>query len=128
MGFNEKLSQTITLKDGRILGYAEVGNLGDSTVFWFHGGGSSRFEIKFLEELAHQHKLSIIAPDRPGIGLSSFKKDRTLLDWPADIKELAENLGIDKFAVAGVSGGGLYVCTTSNVWEIVLLSIKMIIH
>ncbi|MFX1507634.1 MAG: hypothetical protein ACFFDC_16230 [Promethearchaeota archaeon] len=43
MNSDKKLSQNITLKDGRILGYAEIGNLGDSVMFWFHGGGSSRF-------------------------------------------------------------------------------------
>ncbi|MFX0208370.1 MAG: alpha/beta fold hydrolase [Candidatus Hodarchaeota archaeon] len=109
MNSDENLSQTVTLKDGRILGYAEVGDLDDSTIFWFHGGGSSRFEIKFFEELVNQHKIHVIAPDRPGIGLSTFQKDRTLLDWPKDIKELAEHLGVDNFAVAGVSGGGPYV-------------------
>jgi pimeloyl-ACP methyl ester carboxylesterase len=50
----------------------------------------------------------MIAPDRPGMGLSDFKKNRALLDWPADVVELADALGIGRFAVAGVSGGGPY--------------------
>jgi pimeloyl-ACP methyl ester carboxylesterase len=48
----------------------------------------------------------LIIPDRPGFGLSSFKPKRTLLDWPADVIELADALGLGRFAVAGVSGGG----------------------
>ncbi len=36
---NGNLSQTLTLKDGRILGYAEVGTPGNQALFWFHGGG-----------------------------------------------------------------------------------------
>ncbi|UCG00272.1 MAG: alpha/beta hydrolase [Candidatus Heimdallarchaeota archaeon] len=105
----ENLSQTITLKDGRILGYAEVGNQGNQTLFWFHGGGSSRLEIQFIETIVNQHNIHVIAPDRPGIGLSSFQRNRVLLDWPSDVKELADHLGIDKFAIAGVSGGGPHV-------------------
>ena len=109
MRSNEKLSQTITLKDGRILGYAEVGNPDNQTLFWFHGGGSSRYEISFIEEIAKISNIHVVAADRPGIGLSTFQKNRTLLDWPMDVKELADHLGIDKFAVAGVSGGGPHV-------------------
>ena len=57
---NTKLSQTITLKDGRRLGYAEVGNLGGEALFWFHGGGSSRFEIGFFEEIAEQCNIHVM--------------------------------------------------------------------
>ena len=46
--------------------------------------------------------------DRPGIGLSTFKPKRTLLDWPADLQELADALGLHRFAVAGGSAGGPY--------------------
>lgn len=106
---NDKSAQMITLKDGRRLGYAEIGDLGSEALFWFHGGGSSRFEIRFFEKIAEQHDIHVIAPDRPGIGLSTFQKNRTLLDWPMDVKELADHLGVEKFAIAGVSGGGPHV-------------------
>lgn len=50
----------------------------------------------------------IITVDRPGIGLSTFKLNRTILDWPADLEELADALGLHHFAVAGASAGGPY--------------------
>ena len=37
----------------------------------------------------------MIAPDRPGIGLSDPKPGRGCSDWPADIAGLADALGID---------------------------------
>jgi pimeloyl-ACP methyl ester carboxylesterase len=47
-----------------------------------------------------------IVPDRPGYGLSAFQRHRRLLDWPADVEQLADHLGLERFAVLGVSGGG----------------------
>jgi pimeloyl-ACP methyl ester carboxylesterase len=50
----------------------------------------------------------MIAPDRPGYGLSRPDKHGTLLGYVDDIVELADALKIDRFAVMGVSGGGPY--------------------
>jgi pimeloyl-ACP methyl ester carboxylesterase len=50
----------------------------------------------------------LIIPDRPGVGGSDPKVPRTLGDWPADVVELADQLGIGRFAVVGVSAGGSY--------------------
>jgi pimeloyl-ACP methyl ester carboxylesterase len=44
--------------------------------------------------------------DRPGYGHSTFQKRRQLLDWPNDVEALADHLGVEQFAVFGVSGGG----------------------
>ena len=49
----------------------------------------------------------IVALDRPGYGLSDFQPDRTILDWPRDVEEAAEALGLTRFSVIGGSGGGL---------------------
>ena len=43
---------------------------------------------------------------RPRTSVSSFKSRRKLRDWPADVVELADALGIDRFAIVGLSGGG----------------------
>jgi pimeloyl-ACP methyl ester carboxylesterase len=48
----------------------------------------------------------IIAPDRPGVGLSTFQPQRQLTDWADDVRQLADSLGIERFLVAGFSGGG----------------------
>ncbi len=56
----------------------------------------------------------MISIDRPGYGLSDFKPGRTFLDWPADVTELAAALGIDRFGVAGISGGGPYAAVCAS--------------
>jgi pimeloyl-ACP methyl ester carboxylesterase len=50
----------------------------------------------------------VIAVDRPGIGGSDPQPGRKVLDWPGDVKALADSLGLDRFAVFGFSFGGPY--------------------
>jgi len=107
-------NQKIILKDGRTLGYAEYGAPNGKPVFYFHGNPSSRLEGWHLDEPAKHIKAHIIAIDRPGMGLSDFKAGRRLLDWPDDVIELADNLGINRFAVLGVSGGGPYAMASAS--------------
>ena len=104
----DKLNQTITLKDGRKLGYIELGRSDGKPLFHFHGFPGSRLEANLLADRIGEMNLRLIGIDRPGMGLSDFKKNRSLLDWPDDVVELADVLGIDKFAVEGISGGGPY--------------------
>jgi pimeloyl-ACP methyl ester carboxylesterase len=51
-------------------------------------------------------RVRLIVPDRPGYGRSDFQPGRTLLHWPQDVAQLADALGLSRFAVVGVSGGG----------------------
>ena len=106
---DDRISQTIELTDGRRLGYAEYGDSSGKPIFSFHGNLGSRLEAAFGKEDSTSDKgVWFICPDRPGMGLSDYQKNRTILDWPNDVLELATHLGIDKFAVIGGSGGGPY--------------------
>jgi pimeloyl-ACP methyl ester carboxylesterase len=106
---NNEISQVIELSDGRSLGYAEYGDPHGKPLFYFHGRDGSRIEAAFgKEESAADLGIRFICPDRPGMGLSEYKKGRKLLDWPADVLELALHLGLEKFAVLGGSGGAPY--------------------
>lgn len=120
-----KTEQTITLPDGRSLGFAEYGDPSGFPVFYFHGGQESRLSSAFMDPIARELQLRIIAPDRPGIGLSSFQEGRTLLDWGKDMADLADALGIGTFSVFGLSGGGPHVlaCTLGFPDRIVKASI-----
>ncbi len=97
---------TIALKDGRRLGYDQHGDLSGRPVFLFHGAPGSRVIRHPDESIARRRGLRIITVDRPGMGLSDFQPGRTLLDWPDDVAQLADALGIEQFAVIGLSGGG----------------------
>jgi len=96
------------LQDGRDLAYAEYGDLNGIPVFFAHGGPGSHLEGQFFHEAAIQYGFRFISTDRPGMGSSTYLENRRLLDYPADISELANVLDIDKFGVMGWSAGGAH--------------------
>lgn len=98
----------ITLSDGRKLCYAEYGDPKGKPLFYLHGWPSSRLRSKINDDQAKSLHVRIISSDRPGYGRSDYKEDRTILGYIDDIVELADSLGIKKFSVVGVSGGGPY--------------------
>jgi len=106
----DRTNQQIKLKDGRMLGYDEYGAPKGKPVFYFHGHPGSRLDWPAIDDdgCAAGLNARIIAVDRPGSGLSDFKRGRKILDWPDDVIELAGVLQVDRFAVLGVSGGGPY--------------------
>lgn len=66
----------------------------------------SRLEGWFFHEQARRHGFRLITPDRPGIGASTYQSRRELLDYPHDVAQLADALGIDRFIHMGWSSGG----------------------
>lgn len=101
----------IELPDGTQVGYAEAGDPAGPPVMYLHGSPSSRLEIGLpgIREAADDLGLRVIAADRPGIGLTPFRR-YSVPDYPQLVRSLADALGIDRFAVVGVSGGGKYAC------------------
>jgi pimeloyl-ACP methyl ester carboxylesterase len=106
--------KTIQLSDGRTLAYLDIGDPEGRPVFYFHGGPGSRLEGLLFDELNQQLGIRMIVPDRPGFGLSDFQKERSFLDWPDDVNELANQLGIDRFAVVGWSSGGPHAAAVAH--------------
>jgi pimeloyl-ACP methyl ester carboxylesterase len=106
--------QTIKLADRRALGYAEFGDPSGTPVFFFHGFPASRLEGIALDAPARAVGVRLIAPDRPGFGLSDPKPGRSFSDWPEDVIQLASHLRIYDFAVLGTSGGSPYVVACAD--------------
>lgn len=98
----------IKLEDGRTLFCMELGKASGEAVIYCHGYPGSRLEARLAEQAVKRLGLRLIAADRPGFGQSSFQAGRTIADWPGDIKQLADKLGLERFSLVGVSGGGPY--------------------
>ena len=96
----------ITLSDGRKLSYAEYGDSDGTPIILFHGAPGTRLYWKSFPNFPFQSGVRLIAVDRPGYGLSDFKASQTYAEWPDDVLELIDSLGLNRVAVLGVSGGG----------------------
>jgi pimeloyl-ACP methyl ester carboxylesterase len=101
-------SQVIRLSDGRTLGFDDFGSPGGYPILFFHGFASSRVLRHPDDSIAGELGLRMIAPDRPGIGYSTRQPRRRLVDWAADVDQLASAVGIGRFGVLAWSGGGPY--------------------
>lgn len=112
---DDKTSATIILPDGRDLGYAEYGDPAGEPVLYMPGFPSSRIEGAGLDPEATRVGARIIAVDRPGYGLSSPHKERTLLSHAQDVQALANHLGLQRYGVLGISGGGPYALACAKV-------------
>ncbi|MCO6412307.1 MAG: alpha/beta hydrolase [Thiogranum sp.] len=103
---DDDTNRTLTLPDGRQLGYARYGCAEGYPVVYFHGLPGSRYECRLLQDAAGALGVRILAPERPGYGLSTRQPGRRLSQWPQDITALADSLDIETFSVVGVSAGG----------------------
>jgi len=98
----------LRLADGRALAFAEWGDAHGSPVLFVHGSPHSRIWCPDAE-ITTRAGVRLIIPDRPGFGRSDPQIGHTLDGWAADIEELADALGLDRFGVVGWSAGGVYV-------------------
>jgi pimeloyl-ACP methyl ester carboxylesterase len=105
--------ETVTVSDGREIGYAEVGDPDGTPLFVFHGFPNSRVFGALFDEVGREQGVRVVAPERPGFGVSTPDPDRRLTDWPADLEDVADALDIDSFSVLGISGGGPYAAVSA---------------
>ncbi len=96
---------TVTLPDGRHLGYIEYGERSAPPLLLFPGSGGSRYYNPSVSaEPAVPVRLFTI--ERPGFGRSDMQPGRTLRDWARDVVGFADALGLERFAIVGYSRGG----------------------
>lgn len=108
--------RSIRLRNGRRLGYAEWGDPNGHPLIYCHGWPSSRLEGRLAHHAGVASAVRVISPDRPGIGLSDYQFRRTLADWPDDVAELADALGLARFSILGPSGGAPYAAACA--WKL----------
>lgn len=93
------------LSDGRIISFCDYGKHDGIPIFMFHGTPGSRL-LGIDDKEVSDAGLRIITPERPGYGLSTTNPNASMVGWASDIQQLADQLGIERFHVLGISGGG----------------------
>ena len=109
-------SDVITLPDGRRLSWHEFGDPDGSPVIYTAGTPVSGLGGASYDETARAAGLRWISPDKPGYGGSDYHPERTLISWGDDLAALAGRLGLDRFLIAGESGGGPF--TPAAAWRL----------
>jgi pimeloyl-ACP methyl ester carboxylesterase len=101
-------TDTLTMADGRTVGFADYGPRAATPVIWCHGGPGCRREPEYFARAAAAAGLRLIGIDRPGYGRSTPQPGRTIGGWVRDALAVADKLGVDEFATVGASTGGAY--------------------
>jgi pimeloyl-ACP methyl ester carboxylesterase len=99
------LSSRLRIADGRHVGFSVWGESdpGAPVVVHCHGTPGGRLvAYQTPDDSGRRH----VALDRPGFGLSDPHPSRTVGDHAADVEQVLDHLGIDRFSVFGWSGGG----------------------
>jgi len=99
------MTKSACARDGRTLSYEEYGRPDGRPVFLLHGMPGSRKGPRPRSSVLYLLGVRLISYDRPGYGGSDRRLGRTVADAAEDVRDLADTLGIERFAVAGRSGG-----------------------
>jgi pimeloyl-ACP methyl ester carboxylesterase len=105
---NPRTDLAVLLPDGRRLGYADYGDPQGLPIIGLHGTPGSRRMLRIADPVARRLRIRLLAPERPGFGISCYQRDRDLASYARDIGHFADALGLQRFAMAGISGGGPY--------------------
>ncbi|HEY3882971.1 MAG TPA: alpha/beta hydrolase [Trebonia sp.] len=92
--------------DGRQLAARESGDPAGRPVFYLHGTPGSRVGPVPRGRVLYELGVRLISFDRPGYGKSDRQQSRRVSDVAGDVRSIADDLGIERFAVLGRSGGG----------------------
>ena len=103
----------VTTQDGRTLSVREGGDPGGLPVLVHNGTPASSLLYEPHLRDAEERGLRLVSYDRPGYGGSTRTEGRTIADCATDGAAVCDALGIDRFAVWGVSGGGPHALATA---------------
>jgi pimeloyl-ACP methyl ester carboxylesterase len=96
------MARLVELTDGRTLEIHELGEPDGFPIVFHHGTPGSGT----IYERWATPGVRVIAYDRAGYGGSTRRPGRAVVDVVADVTAVADELGLERFATWGLSGGG----------------------
>lgn len=95
----------VTLRDGRILHVYDEGDPNGNVVVQHHGTPGSGLGYPPDNELGRERGLRIIRYDRAGYGGSTPRPGRSVVDVVADVEDVLDAFGVERYVSLGGSGG-----------------------
>jgi len=102
---------------GHDVGYYEFGDPDGAPLVALHGTPASGAGFVWADTPAKERNLRLIAPDRPGVGLSdrvAHNGSPVVAEYPNGLFGALDALGIDDFMLLGYSGGGPYALAAAH--------------
>jgi pimeloyl-ACP methyl ester carboxylesterase len=99
------MERIVCTGDGRRLAVEQRGDPVGRPVFLLHGTPGSRLGPAPRTSVLYRMGVRLITFDRPGYGDSDRDPGRRVSSVAADVADIADDLGLDRFAVVGRSGG-----------------------
>jgi pimeloyl-ACP methyl ester carboxylesterase len=96
----------VSAGDGRDLALHERGDPNGLPVIVHHGSPSSGLLYERWADHAAANGIRLIGFDRAGYGGSTRHQGRNVAAAAADVEDIADVLGLERFATWGISGGG----------------------
>ena len=91
------------------MSFSEFGDPDGVVSFWLHGTPGGRRQVPpSAVRVAERNGMRLIGVGRPGVNGSDIYHYDAVADFPLDLMQVANQLGIDTFSVIGLSGGGPY--------------------
>jgi pimeloyl-ACP methyl ester carboxylesterase len=110
-----RVEGTVVVRRDRKLGFAEFGPLRGRPVIWLHGTPGARRQIPEAARVAaFELDVRLIGIDRPGVGLSTPHLYDSILDFTTDLEIVLDQLGLERVAIVGLSGGGPYALAAAH--------------
>jgi pimeloyl-ACP methyl ester carboxylesterase len=104
----------IDLTDGRELEVHEAGT-GEKVLLWHNGSPHTGAVLPPVLAAAQRRGLRVVTYARPSYAGSSPTPGRTVGDAAAEVEQLVDSLGIDRFVTVGYSGGGPHALAVAAV-------------
>src|SRR5712692_10575738 len=98
------VEESVRTNDGRVLSVVESGDVRGKPVFVLHGTPGSRVLYGPPAGAASKCGIRLSRHDRPGEGGSTAWPGRKVADAADDVVSIADHLGVERFAVWGISG------------------------
>ena len=103
--------QSMVTSEGRTVHFTDTGEAGWKPVLFIGGVGTSGRApelVAFLDTMRRRLKVRIIAVERNGLGDTAFDPAWTFTDYTSEVRQVLGKLGVGKFSLLAISGGGAY--------------------